>query len=545
LRRAALLAALTIALAAAPVAGAATGRIAVGLAPGASPETVIAAVEALTGGTVDRSLLVLDAFVVQVADRDAALAALEGAHGVEYVELVSRSRSILFEPTDPLAFFQWYLDSIRAFDFWETPPPPPTGNPVLVAVIDSGIDIDHPEFAGRVANTKSFVGSRATVDSIGHGTMIAGEIAGALDNAQGIAGVAFSAELLIAKIIQPDGTASLEDEAAAIRWAVDQGASVINLSLGGQRDPTNPANDEYSELEQSAVEYAYRNGAVVVAATGNCIAVCPYRYASYPAALPHVLGVSALGQNGETPTFSNRDPVYNDLAAPGSGIVSTFPLALTDPSCAHPGYSICAQSSLRNGNGTSFAAPLAAAAAAVLRTERPQLTASQVMEILEESAADIATPGRDSLTGNGLLDLQAALEALSRQLPPPDRYETNDDAGSRAFTLYGAKRTISATIDPYDDQNDVYRVYVRSGQRLVLTLRGPNGGRPTLAVWRPGTKTLTRISVIAIREGRVLAHKTASNPRLTYRATRTGWHYVHVKAPAKRGGPYKLVVAKR
>lgn len=543
MRPAALLVLLAAALVAVPASPAAPGRIAVGLAEGASPDAVAAELERLTGGTVDRDLLPLGALVVEVADRKAALGALDGAAAVEYVEPITRSRSIAFEPTDPLVLFQWYLGSIRAFDFWDALPPPSVDS-VLVAVIDSGIDGDHPEFAGRIADTKSFVSSKATVDTIGHGTMVAGEIAATIDNAQGIAGVAFPAQLLVAKVIRPDGTTSLEAEAAAIRWAVDQGARVINLSLGGPRDPKNPANDTYSALEQAAVEYAYENGAVIVAATGNSSNGVPYPYASYPAALPHVLGVSALAQDGTTPSFSNRDAVFNDLAAPGVGIVSTFPFPLTDPGCAQPGYSICASSSLRNGNGTSFSAPLASGAAALLISERPQLTPSQTLSVLERSATDISRGGRDSATGNGRLDVYAALASLSEHLPVPDRFETNDDAGAQAFTLSGSKRRVDATIDPYDDPSDVYRVYLRSGQRLSLSLRGP-GGRSTLAVWRPGTKHVTPITVIAVRTGAVVAHKAAVNPALVHRATQTGWYYVEVKAPNKTGGAYRLQIGKR
>ena len=102
---------------------------------------------------------------------------------------------------------------------------------------------------------------------------------------------------------------------------------MINLSLGGLRDPLDRKQDTYSQLEQDAIAYAYANGAVVVAAVGNGDQApkSPWPYASYPAALPHVLGVSALAPDGSVPAFSNRDAVYNDIAAPGVGIVSTLP----------------------------------------------------------------------------------------------------------------------------------------------------------------------------------------------------------------------------
>src|SRR5262249_58316648 len=96
-----------------------------------------------------------------------------------------------------------------------------------------------------------------------------GEIAAALNNSEGIAGIAFPAQLIIAKVVRADGTISLEGEADAIGWAVDSGARVINLSLGGLRDPRNPSRDTYSALEAAAVDYAAAHGAVVVAAVGN------------------------------------------------------------------------------------------------------------------------------------------------------------------------------------------------------------------------------------------------------------------------------------
>ena len=104
-------------------------------------------------------------------------------------------------------------------------------------------------------------------------------------------------------------TIPVDAEARAIRWAVDNGARVINMSLGGIRDPLDPDRDTYSRLEADAVAYAISNGVVVVAAVGNSdqAPTSPWKYASYPAALPHVLGVSAMNDTGGIPTFSNRD----------------------------------------------------------------------------------------------------------------------------------------------------------------------------------------------------------------------------------------------
>jgi subtilisin family serine protease len=186
---------------------------------------------------------------------------------------------------------------------------------------------------------------------------------------------------VIAKAANADGTVSLKGEVAAIRWAADQGARVINLSLGGVRDPLNLRLDLYSPLEQAAVDYAYAKGAVIVAAVGNGTQspATPWPFAHYPAALPHVIGVSALRRDGTVPAYSNRDTVYNDLAAPGDQIFSTIPrnLLSSDPSCAGEAYSDCGPREFRGAIGTSFAAPQVAAAAALLIGQDPKLTPQQ------------------------------------------------------------------------------------------------------------------------------------------------------------------------
>jgi len=539
--RIAALAAVAFALAAPSAAGAAPGKIAVGVREGASVDYVSSLVAGVTQGVVDESLEALDALVVTVPDVATAIEDLQTVPDLDYVEPVNGTRSLAFEPNDPLRFSQWYLTATQAFDFWDTRPD--LGLAVRVAVIDSGIDGGHPEFHGRIRATRSFVTGPANVDTIGHGTAVAGEIAAALDNAQGIAGVGFPVELLIAKVVRDDSSISVQAEAEAIKWAVDNEAQVINLSLGGIRDPNDPTRDTYSALEQAAIEYAYENGAVVVAATGNSIPG-PYRYASYPAALSHVIGVSALDQTDRTPAFSNRDAVFNDLAAPGVGIVSTFPVALTDPVCGWPGYNICARSPNGSGSGTSFSAPLASAAAALLLAQRPELTPSQVMALLERSAADIATRGRDAATGNGRLDIAAALGAALALPPPADRFEVNDDAGSAAHTIFGSRRhQLDATVDAFDDPRDVYRVYLRAGTRATLRLDGPARRKFTLVLWRPGTSHVTAITAIAVR-GPIVAYRTAVDPQLTVRAPRRGWYFVEVRAPKSGGGPYRLVITK-
>jgi subtilisin family serine protease len=389
-------------------------------------------------------------------------------------------------------------------------------------------------------------------DEQGHGTFVAGEIAASINNGEGIAGIAFPAQLIIAKIARGDDPISIADEAAAIRWAADRGAQVINLSIGGLRDPINQKRDTFSAAEAAAVEYAYGRGAVLVAAIGNGdeSPSMPWPYGSYPAALPHVVGVSALTPSGNVPPFSNRDLIYNDLAAPGMDILSTLPKALTGqrPTCANQGYSDCGPEQFRHASGTSFAAPQVSAAAALLLALRPTLTPDQVMNVLERSATDLnAANGckqcalqRDPLSGWGRLDISRAVAALDDVLPPPDRLEPNDDAGNHAAALSRSTRSVRATLDFWDDQIDVYRVRMKKGERLRLGLEGPKFETINLLLWRPGTK---RVGGLRGQELRVAQSvRPGASHRLAYRAKRGGAYYVEVKLATRGSGSYTLTL---
>ena len=457
-----------------------------------------------------------------------------------------------YEPNDPLAAKQWHLEANRAFGFWAGVPLLP---PVRVAVIDSGIDAGHPELRDKILDARSFVGGSAREDSAGHGTFVAGLIAATVGNAEGVAGMAPSAELLIAKVVKEDGSIDVGAEARAIRWAVDEGARVINISLGGLRDPRDRERDTFSPIEVAALDYAHRRGVVVVAAVGNSdgAPTQPWPFASYPAALPHVLGVSALARNGSSPTFSNRDKIYNDLAAPGQAIVSTLPRALTAPfeKCVEQGYSLCGPEEFRNAEGTSFAAPQVSAAAAVLIASQPKLRPEQVTALLTGTAVDVnAGTGcracalrRDALTGWGRLDVTAALRALDAgTLPPADAREPNDDLGAQAAPVWGAIQRFEATLDYWDDQNDVYAIRLRRNQPMFLSVRGPPGTDTNLILWGPGGKSVDDLGSL----GKVVAQSARPGPReyLDYRATVKGTYFVQVKLGSRGAGRYKFVIVK-
>ena len=463
---------------------------------------------------------------------------LTAALAAAALALVAAVAAHAFANTEPFAAKQWYLTEDHAWDFWPTRP---ELYPVKVAVIDSGIDRDHPEFAGQIAGGRSFVDSPWYVDTQGHGTFVAGEIAANPFNGVGIAGLAFNAKLLIAKVVRSDGTISLRGEVEAIRWAVDNGARVINLSLGGLRDPLDSRLDTYSPLEQAAIDDAYAKGAVVVAAVGNGpqSPTTPWPFAYYPAALPHVIGVSAVRRDGTVPPYSNRDPVYNDLAAPGDAMFSTVPRPLSSsPGCADVGYSDCGPDEFRDAIGTSFAAPQVSAAAALLLGQDPALTPDQVSWLLERSAIDaqastgcgVCPPGRDRFTGWGYLDVRAALTLLTAggPLPTPDRYEPNDDAGPWAHALPPLPRTIEATLDYWDDDVDVYRVHLSAGQRLYARLTPGVPARVSLALWRPGTQHVLGLHA-RLSDRAAVSRTKGQQSRLSFRATVTGVYYLEAK----------------
>jgi subtilisin family serine protease len=529
-------------------APAAAARFAVGLERGADRADVARDLSAVTGG----KLSPFAPFGLILRARTARGAA--GVPGVRYVERVTASRRIAFVPTDPLFARQWYLPQIRAFDTW-TAFPTPFNPRVRVAVIDSGIDANHPDLLPRIESGKSFVGGSWKKDQHGHGTFVAGIIAAETGNAEGISGIGLGTDLLIAKVVRDDGSISLEAEAEAIKWAVRQGAKVINLSFGGVRDPRNPKRDTFSRLEAEAIEWAVQHDVVVVAAVGNGDQAprMPWRYASYPAALPHVIGVSALARDGSVPTFSNRDARYNDLAAPGVEIFSTLPKALTSQrsTCVFQGYSECGPAEFKKAEGTSFAAPQVAAAAAQLYSVAQQLgvdlRAEQVASLLTRSAED-ATPlsgckpceyDRDRFTGWGRLDIAAAIDAL-RSGPPVavDAYEPNDDAGPRARRLGGGRSHVLASLDYWDDRFDVYRIRLRRGEGLRASIRGSAGTDMNLVLWKPG---LHRLGAAASR--RLLADRSAGPgavESVSYRARATGWYFVQVGMRQEGAGGYSL-----
>jgi membrane-anchored mycosin MYCP len=416
--------------------------------------------------------------------------------------------------------------------------------PVTVAVIDSGIDRTSPDLVGMVPLAPIDEAHDPTT-SLVHGTAVAGIIAAAADNGIGGVGVGAPYVKLLDYRVVSGGEVDPKVEARAIRDAVGAGARVINLSLGGRRDPLHPSLDEFSRAERDAISYAFKRGSVIVAAIGNS-PLGIGAYASWPAALRHVIGVSAVDTHLAWASFSNTDPVFNDIAAPGVGIITTVPrtLAATGSSLdAPPGTTVGGDGTVL---GTSFAAPHVSAAAAVLFARHPEFTPTQVMWILEHTAhrlGDVTSIGRDKFTGFGLLDVSAAVKFADgplASLPPPDADEPNDVA-SEAQVLATSDGFTDAVADFGDDRRDVYQVYVRSGQSLTIRTEplpalGGNLGLD-VGIYSPGATDLANSATIPL----VIKRSPASGSYLRIRNTTGRDGFYLVQASARRGwGGYRL-----
>ncbi len=282
---------------------------------------------------------------------------------------------------DPFRSQQWALDVLDMESVWEIR----TGDGVDIAVVDSGVDASHPDLVGRVDPGVSFVGTGGVaqvgggaVDPNGHGTHVAGIAAAGSMDGIGTAGVAPYARILPVRVLDDTGAGYSQDVAAGITWSVDHGAEVINLSLGGR----------YSGAVAAAVAYAESRGVVVVAAAGNAGTADSV---SYPAALDTVIAVAAHDSGGSRSNFSSQGPQV-DVAAPGSGILSTYP-----------------GSQWRYFNGTSMAAPHVSGSVALMVEVDPSRTPGQLRDLIRTSAVDAGLPGVDSEFGWGRLNTRAAL----------------------------------------------------------------------------------------------------------------------------------------
>ena len=269
--------------------------------------------------------------------------------------------SLLNRPVNnqaPLGGDLWNLDMIGAPEAWATNAngPGATGKGVTIAVVDTGIDYNHREFKGRIRAGYDFVdGDSIAEDSNGHGTHVAGTIAAAKDG-RGMTGVAHDAKIMPIRVLDEDGAGYLSDVIRGIRWATNNGADVINLSLGGTG---------YSQAMADAIRHASSRGTVVVMAAGNAGGASP----EYPAAhaIDHGIAVGAVQRDGRLANFSNRagSQLLDYVTAPGVGITSTL------PGNRYGRYS-----------GTSMAAPHVAGVAGLLKSQNNKLSSGAIEDLI-------------------------------------------------------------------------------------------------------------------------------------------------------------------
>ena len=307
-------------------------------------------------------------------------------------------------PDDPYySTYQWNMPQINAESGWDIT----TGSSgVTIAILDTGVDVSHPDLSSKVVSGYDFVnGDRLPLDDEGHGTHVAGIAAAIGNNSEGVAGISWGANIMPVKVLGSSGSGSLSDVSSGITWAADHGAQIINMSLG---------SSSASSTLEDAINYAYGKGVLLVAAAGNeCDSGNP---TMYPAAYDHVLAVGATGDSDEHADYSSTGS-YVDVVAPGGNpsdsydsnpnhwIVSTY--------WRDSGYSYAQVA------GTSQAAPHVAGLAALILSVNSSLSNDEVEQIIETTAVDLGTAGRDNTFGYGRIDVAAALTAAQAATTTP------------------------------------------------------------------------------------------------------------------------------
>lgn len=496
-------------LAAAAFAGAVVSHghaapdVLVQLRPGAP--TASSSVLARAGGTFVAEEL--DLWRLPASSAGPALQTLRASGSVAFSEREATYTAAVSSVSlsDPLVPQEWWRSAVGV----DTLTPPGPGVPV--SLVDSGVDLGHPEFVGRPNLIALNTQEPQPLGGV-HGTAVA-SVVGAQENGVGVVGL--YPDAVIRSWDAATGTGVELTTTAIVNGILEAsqaGRTVINLSLGG------PGPDP---AIKAAVELAVARGALVVAASGNDGE--DGNQLSYPAAYPHVLTVAATQPDGSVAPWSSRSS-FVDLAAPGAQI----PVATVDPATGATGWA--------PEDGTSFATPLVSAAAAWIWTVRPTLDAGQVAQILRSTATDIGAPGRDPSSGYGLLSLPAALSAPA---PVRDPNEPNDDANqvvpgrdgyhsNPALLQKSATSTrISGSVDKFEDPRDVYRVWVPKGRKL--TVRATGGAATALTLTRADARSVAPRLAASDRLAR--GAETESATRLTYQNATQGRFALLVVSP--------------
>ncbi len=321
-------------------------------------------------------------------DVQAAAKAMQAAGGVSFA-VPNYIRHVMLTPNDEqyASQQQWGVTQVKAEQAWDIT----TGSDgIIIAIVDTGTAGDHPDLQGKVIGGRNFVNDTDNAsDDFGHGTYTAGIAAAASNNGQGIVGISWGAKIMPVKVLNDRGSGSDEVIARGIHWAVDNGARIINASLGGRED---------TPILHEAAQYAHDHNILLVASAGNT----PDGKPSYPAAYDTALAVGATGRSDTYTGFSSFGG-YVGVSAPGVGILST---SWEDGKLDY-----------EYGNGTSASAPFVSGIAALIWSVNPGLTADQVKQIIEDTSDDLGDPGRDEHYGYGRVNALRAVQ-MAQQGPP-------------------------------------------------------------------------------------------------------------------------------
>ena len=303
----------------------------------------------------------------------------------------------------------WGVSRIGADKVWSIG----SGTGVKIAIIDTGVQKDHPDLVSNIITGYDFVNNDSDAnDDNGHGTHVAG-IAAATLNQAGVVGVSNTSKILPIKVLNAQGYGYLSDVAKGIYFAADNGARIINLSLGSSTD---------SLTLRDAVNYASNKGVLIAAAAGNDSgAPC-----SYPASYSNVICVVATDSRNMLASFSN---IGGELAAPGVYNYSTY-----------------IGSSYRYLSGTSMATPHVAGASALLFSICPTCTSTQIRELLRDSAVDLGEVGKDILFGYGLVDLTSAVSQLNSEEEEPTPAPVEEEPTTKPTTPPKSAKRISQSV---------------------------------------------------------------------------------------------------
>ncbi|MGV9103148.1 MAG: S8 family serine peptidase [Candidatus Thorarchaeota archaeon] len=433
------------------------------------PLLIFSSANSVLGGTVGGESMV-DAVILFKPGVDVNLQNVEIAHRYDELNGVAARMPLwLFQDlesawyVDTIAIdskvdvlqdtLDWGVDDIDAERVWggtEGATDVVSGNVagagVNVAILDTGIDYTHPDLDDVYAGGYDFVDDDSDPkDGNGHGTHCAGIVA-AEDNDEGVIGVAPMTSLYAVRVLDDQGSGYTSDIIAGIDWAVDNGMNVISMSLGG---------GDYDSSFNDAINRAYSADVVVVAASGND----GEGTVSYPAAYTNAIAVGAIDSNHQLASFSNYGD-EQEVVAPGVDIYSTMPTYSVTLTSWYYGYS----NDYDQMSGTSMACPMVAGVVSLVRDANPDLTASEVRDILQTTATDLGSTGWDQYYGYGMVNAEAAVDEAG------GGGDTTPPAQVTGLTATAASHSqIDLSWDANTESDlDYYNVY-RDGSKITET----------------------------------------------------------------------------